>query len=437
MQVKEISKYMAANNISIRVPNVSILGMVDPINPGRLSKAAIKDMSSKLSNELSIYRDSILPLCKKYIVLMKERIESINIANPADSVEVNRWDIPDPIYEANNNNALNNSNTVSNLTGGNCGYKWLSMTEIRTVIADNAVEPVAISIRDWFNVIGWEEVETVYNRTLTNLSGGNIVNIDNYKNGITNNKYREGLYVLYCLLYMFKNKDIEFGTGDNATLRNNVNYLYNKLAYILKSDIEQYSKMVNADILVMDVSKSLVVGAIYDKFLEDNRIEVLLGYLITANGDDRNTSLNAIVTEKELNLKRWDNKVKALEIGKKLEVVSTLKPQYEIAYKEIEKEELTETLKQIAGSNALGMGTTIQEYVNTLTGEEASDYVKVCEHIIYNTLFKSTGVSDFVKDIRTYTTTIENVSDKEAISYAAVNLVTNYLLTQVEYTNRR
>jgi len=211
------------------------------------------------------------------------------------------------------------------------------------------------------------------------------------------------------------------------------NYL-NKAIFI---GLETHSKQFRNNILIIknEGKKAYVNAKTYKKFLEDNKNEVLLGYLI-ANDDEKlfNISMSDVLRDSKGYVKLYEAYERKSEVHSRLESIKQYRTAYITALSEIMSGVSEQPVGKFIRISKDSAVEKTREMLKGLSDANIVDVDEVCRKITGEIVFSYSSYMDFTNAMVEYEKIVNGVkitpSPDEAATAATIRLLVNYIFDE-------
>ena len=424
--VKLLADELAAKDKIVEPVNNSALALVNGVDIESTNIVASK-IANKIGNEVSLYRNSFLPVLKDYNNIIAKTINDKTPDNPLEKYEVISIKIP---------------GIIKLLMEKDIIKKKASSYELP--IASLIVPAPSENIKSYFKVTSIEEqlevdallgkysdeqLTNLWEKYLSNVSGSNDNISSIVYNGLDN---FEEISLLLILVGNLKNNIPEGISVKEDTYGSIMREFYNKLIEDISVLVKTYRDYVLMKRLVIKVDNYVikVVDDIYNVFLKDNSVEVLLGMVITKIDGFASFMLNDIIANSDTYTNNWEKHVRLNTISMKMESKNIYRLAYTFGIDQLLKD-IPESLNKYVVYVEEDIVSAVEKYVNRLDTEDLLEIPEVALYIIGKLVFPETNAYRFFSAMNKYKELDNKLTPKEAASLATLDMIVDYLLQQV------
>lgn len=418
------------------IPAESGLRTINPVSvveENRLNGLDIK-LANILGNEITNIKENIIPLIKTFGTEVTEAINKKNQINPLDNVNIYTAELPYVFEEMISRNMIKTDTTISR-----------SMSPATVIIPT----PSADKIREYL-IYGSGQIEKLLKEFTDSVSDKELVRIwETYLNRVSNDnpnyttlgyKVNDGIYGLdlFIMSILIKNL-VNILPEGVRTGNNNYREAMNDLDVVLDLRIGMVAKLLDVQAkgskLIYKsngLKEVIVIKDTYDKFLENGGCpEAIYGAILS----DVKTGLDqSILNKKDLYIDRWDKYVSDLTIERQLGSLNTHRIAYKLVLLGIINDHMSEDVKESIPEEIMdNLDTVINDYIHNTKNEDLFNVAFIAEDIFSNVLFRHTNTKEFLGYMKQYAIMDPNINPKVAATYASMDLVTDYLLTQIKF----
>ena len=389
----------------------------------------ISRISTMIGNDVSMYRNLLLPFVKEYkdavSKLVASKLGNVNLSG-YQVIPISMPAIMKQYFEKNliSKEAKSVQLPIGNLVIDNPGAdKIRAYLKSDTPSTQMYIDELLLGITD-------DDLINIWDKYLLNVSGSNdnidmlgykgaenvaevsilFLLVDKLKNNIPDTvRVNPNTYTKIMRSFMFKL------SGDMAKLAKNLEY--NKTMSRLVINIKGGLIYVDADL--------------YKKFLVDNSVEVLLGMTVSdTDVQSKNYYLNDILTNKNSYVEAWNNKYKLMSMAVRNQDVQAYRLAYVLALDEL----YTDMQESIAEKVSIGLvdaQNIVREYVKRSSLTDISNVSEISKMIVADLLLKDTNFSLFINYMIGYSKVDADITPQEAASFATLDLIIDYLVEQV------
>ena len=387
----------------------------------------VNKVADKISNEIGLYRNVFTPLYIAYKDAVNKILEDKKPENPLHKYKVVAVDIPDYIKELIKKDVIHQ----------NASYVELPIS--------NVVIPVPTdNIRSYFKVSSHTEqmyidellskysdddLKNIWEKYLLNVSGSND-NIANLPYSDLNKI--DDVALLFALITNLKNNIPDGVSVDESTYTKVMRNFYTTLVADIAILTRTFNDYVKSDRLVIKIFDNTVtvVKPVYNKFLKEQRVEVLLGLMIKGPSGVNSLMLNDILINAQSYLNAWEQKVRLTNISMSIEHKANYRLAYEFAIPLLFKE-IPESSKKYISGDIDEISLDVKDYVDELDHSSLVDIDENAAYILCYIIMVESNYYNFLSSMLKYKELDDKLSNKEAASLATLNLIVDYISQQL------
>lgn len=203
---------------------------------------------------------------------------------------------------------------------------------------------------------------------------------------------------------------------------------------------DTYDLYTKQDILISAIRSSdskvftvVLNGDVYDKFIADNTIDVLLGYVLrlTSGGvpDYVRTTLQQVLDDKDLAVKHLEEANRVQSAKNAADHIGVLRTVYKVVVAEylnsLDDNELSAI--GLSRNTISAINADVEVFVNKLTPTELLETTEVTRMLAGAAIFDDSGFKDFTDSMKRYAKLFPKLNVDEIATCATVELITTYL----------
>lgn len=426
--IKLIAEGLAAQGKIVRFkPNSVFAGL--ELSPGLENRNQIAEkVATMVSNEISLIRNKFIPFSKEYIELIEKSLAETQSVSDLKQYKIIEKKIPELLSKLMDNGKVTKLSDSIELPVGNLSIPFPeAVSEIKL---ENSVEDKLL--KSILNKYTEDELKEIWDRYLGNISGSN----DN----ISRLSFRavedmDLVLVIYAMINSVKDtrpkgvrinesKYVEIMSYFNAYVVNALNNSAEKFMLF-----EKYDKLV----IGYEGKELIVCEKVYDKYLENNPMEALLGMLYSGKAE-RGLTLEHVISEKDTYLESWNNAVKLDEVKTATREINRYKAVYSIALTELMKEVPSDVAKyvEINESNAHEL---VNIFLNGSSEKVILDINNTAISIISEIVFTNTNMKRFISYMKNYSNANSKLKPEDAATMSGIDFIIDYYLEQIDIEN--
>ncbi len=426
MRTKEITNKLNLSRKYIDVIPGSALSTLKPEIGFIDDNAELDKIAYTVDKAVTHMTGVVLPAIKYYDSLIRDSVQtSLNNIQQEDSFNVIPFVVPNwtiTIYKRDEFKMINRVTLSKDLSIINQEPSVDVIRELAIIKTGNLgkeVEEYVGSLTDEHLLYIWRKYISLIGLNNENYVGMSLIN----------NVKRDEVFIVFLLIRGLKNKAID----DNENVNNYVlifNYLQMQIDNIMKT--EKIQESAETVCYYVKDKQIYVNNRVYTDYLKnDGDVMAIIG----ATDSYKSMSKSLLKSNQE----RFISVAKRQEQNFTIKL-QTLKADYYryaiinqalplFKYLKSEDDDTHGILYGIRYENIHG---DIVKNVNKYKFNQVIDPIKICEDIVLNIIFKHTNAKTLFKTMQTFINSDSNISVGQAGTYATIELITKYMLTQVE-----
>jgi len=394
----------------------------------------ITNLGTAVSNDINMYKNQFIPLIKEYGTLVKNKLDTVEPDSLLTKYSLKEIKIPGYISDLIEKKEVGIEREGRNLTITTLN---IPVPEEDSVIKEyiTSESPVKQAlIKDVTESFTMSEIRDIWNKYLINISSTNT-NIDElYSTSLVNLKT---LSLLHVILSNMKAKPLSNIKMPESTLQGILSNYLMDINNIMTKAVKQYDNLNSINRLVYSVSEFEVVvhDKVYDKFLGENdsvSINTLLGFVVSGKTDYNSFYMADILTNAEAYNSNWDKLVKQSEVSEVSNKVKLYKTVYSIMLSKFVDELDKDTLEYTDGINQTVAEERLQKLFEETSDDVVLDIDKFSMEVIGDVVIVAGNFDRFMHNVYEYIKTTPSLTMQEAASLAVVDLITDYVLGNLE-----
>lgn len=400
------------------------------VNSTAIDKSEIiSKISTMVGNEISLYRNFLLPFVKEY----KDAVAAL-VASKLGTVDLSAYQVipvsmPAIIKQYFEKNLISKDSKSIQLPVGSLVIDNPGAAKIRAYLKSD-IPTTQMYIDELLLGVTDDMLINIWDKYLLNVSGSNS-NIDILGYHSLENVVE--VSILFLLVDKLKNNIPETVRVSPATYTKTMREFAFKLAGDMAkiSKTLDYNKQMNKLVISIKDTVVYVDAALYKKFLVDNTVEVLLG--MTVNSTDlgiKNNYYDDILVNKNNYIQAWNNKYKLMTMAVRSQDVTAYRLAYELALNELYTDMQSEIQERLS-LDLTGAQDVIRDYVKRVSIEDLSEISEMSKLIVTTFLLHDTNFALFTNYMTGYAKLDPTLTSKEAASFATLDLIVDYLIEQI------
>ena len=412
---------------------LSYIGEEALIGSGDRFKEVTDSISNVMTKELLLFKNTVMPSIGKTVKVIEEAIAKRTFELNSHTPDVVTLSAPEFVKELEDRDMLKLSPTPRRLP--NTGLVIPEPTSLLEYLkTDNG--SLGLLTKEFIDTIPEKSIRSIWNNYLTNISFGNnhFINMKNRKMLTSANK--NDIYVLYVLL-----KNLENNVPDNvkATLNeynDGIKAANYAVMTALKNRLQMEAVYLNSGVVVIDTAETGVIvnEDNYNNYLKNGGVvEVVFGAYIkkvsNANKED--------LTEKEEEyVSAWKNYHTHMLSRTRASSVKIHKLIYINGFKDMIKELDSLLVTHNGARSKQDLLEASVDLVHSLNTNEIYDVRGTVRKLHSDLLYNGTNIKQFLEYLDSYMNMSNDMTVDRAITYAAQELITDYVIQMLEVTNK-
>jgi hypothetical protein len=423
----DLGNNLANQGVGLNVKSNSILNICPDSEDG---KDLIAGLAVKVKAEINIYKTMMNPLTNELTAIINKGINEYNKSNSIKDYIINRIQIPS-IYDLVKNNGyvvetemMQSFGNQSVIIGTQTIDQIKQHFQFDSQVVSEEVKDFTLDWNDSDYIAFWEK----YFKTISS----NNVSIIGASDDVNN---LEELCMVSLIISKIKSET----PGTVRVSGSTYEHIMNKYRAIVSKSIENIIAKIEGygrhGILIVKSDKRNkvihVVNEVYKKFVEQTgKPEMLLG-ILTAPDNKKYSNISDVISSGDTLIKYWNNEVKRANIVTSSNKINIIQDIYRV-----NEEELVENIKAYA-KDILPEDIDIKKILRKAVSDNKNDLLTPKEFFISLIdvyLIPDSNFALFRKNMMNHMKAHSGITEKEAASFATLDLVNNYLLQQVEVT---
>ncbi len=432
--IETIALELSKQNRTITIPAGSMLSTINPVNVvqhGNVNELDIK-ISTVLGNELHNIKNNIIPIIQEFgEVVSKSLLNKMN-NNPLKDVNIVYAELPEFMEELISRNVINKNAINITLSNNVLSIPRPEVHLIRSMLKYGSGQ-MEDMIQAFTNSISNDELVRIWDTYLNRITADNT-NYVNLGYTVNNGIYGSDLFILSILVKNLKQTVPEGIRVSLGVYNETINILDSLLdAKIVRVDnmITSYGKTGKLIYKADNINSVIVIKETYDVFLNNGGSpEAIYGAVIKGA---KSASISTIESKKDEYVEEWNKFVNASTVKQHIATLEQHRLAYRLGINDIMTNFISEDVKaSIPEEIVADYGNIVIAYMNKCKHEDLFNINKTVEEIIGNILFGHTNTIEFLRYMKYYSNMDSNISAKEAATYASMDLIIDFLLTQIE-----
>ena len=438
MRNKNITATAAAldkENKKITIFPGSILSTINPVevmNNNTMGGLDVK-IANILGNELSNIKDNIIPLIKELGTKVNEIVAESSNSPLFANIALIGAEIPEVISSMIERDMIKTSGSKLNqLSNTALIMPTPEVAIIRGYLKGGGGQMESL-IKNFASTISDESLVRIWETYLNRVTKDNT-NYIGLGTKVNDGRFASDLFVLSIIVKTLINEvptgvRATSGTYDNviATLNSVLDAKIVNLVRLLESNAKLGKLIFKAD----GLEEIIVIKETYDTYLKADGVpEAIYGAVIKGL---KTASINTVVSLKDECIAEWDKYVSNETVKNKMNMLETYRMAYRFALTDLINNFMSKEIKdQIDPNVILNHGDILIKYMNSLQYMELYNVNTIVEHIVGSILFEHTNTCNFIGYMKQYSKMNNALTAKEAATYASVDLIIDFLVTQIE-----
>jgi hypothetical protein len=424
---KLLTNILEASNKRLKVKdNNNILRNAD--NEDDINHIASR-INLKLGNEINLIREKINPLMEEYSNYLLVKIKDYKKDSLLSKYNIKELYLPSVYYELKDRGLIKEKQPFKFMENNKIIIP-LPKENIRSYFKhplgsiNDLLQEVIVNYTDdeLFNI--WEKYLVLSNKT-------------DYINKLNKVGYTLDLVALYVLTLNLMNTEDEVKNfTEYKNFVTSLHYLVANSMSIVMDEFKIYKKINKLVIGKQDDYTVTVIKDVYEKYLKENKLEAILGILVSNDEKYGGLSyLNEIIENTDMLLKIWDNKSKEIVLTEAKRSLNDHKIIYNISIKYLYEELLPDDLKEYVSNDIKDSYKILNDIFSDEPDDEILDPVYMSREIIGHILFPKTLFLKFTEYMLNYKKLHMQLNSQDTATLASVEVIMDYLLDGVECDN--
>lgn len=390
----------------------------------------------KLGNEVSLIKNKIFPLLWSYSGMVKEIVSGIKDDNDLNKYTIREISMPTMVAELKDGKYLNPTRNVFEFP--------ITMLSIPVPTIDTVSEFFKPKFNAGVNAYAKGIVEQYTAEGLLSIWEKYFVNISKSNDNIVSLSYSTMSKIEEVLLLLIAVSNMK-DTRPAGVLMPEDSYVdvmlffYQELLNHVSRALEKYNFDVKYENLIMDstVSYQICVNKdVYEKFLKENgNPEAILGKMTEQSTVGADDTLKDILINSEAYTTTWNQKVKLARMAAIADTVNKYRTAYYLSVHRFYNEIMTKDLSEYAEMDPNVARKAFMDYIATKEQSDIIDSDYMAMEFFGHIVFGRTNFHRFQHYMLDYKKLIPDLTTDETASFAACDMIMDYLLSQVEITN--
>ena len=431
--IKVIASELANRGQGINFNVNSIFDLIESQgnNEGDYALIANK-LAIGLVNDINRIRNIFIPFKNEYKKEVKELLDKTELTNKIKDYDIVSIDLPQIIRELDNRSIIERA------------------TSRREMPKDIVILDEPANIKEFINFdnellnkLASPIISKYSDKELSNIWKMYFTNISNTNGNINeltiNPLLKLDLYVILLgiLTTLKSEKQLTSPGLQDSKYFNTISLFLNKVKHSIRVAINIMELNIKSNNLIYKIENGIVYvyEAVYDKFLENNSSEVLLGMAIKYKNDNIPLSakrLDDVIVNKDKYITSWNAFIKLERVANSLKDVNRYKLAYETALVEFLKHNITDDIIDYISINSLGeIHPKINKLYSELKDSDILDVEFMVNEIMGKIVIKDTNYYHFISSMVELSKLNPDLTPEEAATMAAINLITDYVFLQL------
>lgn len=388
------------------------------------------------NNRLNIIKNVIMPYVKNYKSLVTSKVNTIETVSKLNKYKIVEQETPEIIRELKDKGivdpkVLNVDIGITAVVVPAPKEDVKSFVKFKNPVLDQMLDVYTASMDDKYIINLWDKV-------LGSISSSNQFII-----GLNNNSVSKlgDILALFALVTNIKTEKQPGVRVSDSSYLTAMDLLHKYLSDIINR--------VNDRITLDEKYEKLIIGStdnvitvhsnLYDKFLENNNPEVILGLLYSGDAE-RVVTLEAITVDANKYEKTWDNAIKRENFRQMSEAPSKYRMVYELTldglYKEFDADDaVAPFIKYNLAGSKLALKKLLDRKSDKYIPERLMDIDYMTREILGEIIFKDTMLDKFLDSMYAYHTINSKLTMEELTTMSTIDMIVEYLFSQITIEN--
>lgn len=390
----------------------------------------------KLGNEISLFKNKMFPLLWGYSDMVKAIVASIKDDSELAKYTITEISIPQMLSELKDSKYLNPTREIREFPITLLSIPVPTKEEVKSFFKPKFNAATNIYASKLIDATSEDALIALWEKYLTNINKTNDNLIMLSYNTLA--KLNDILLLLVVVSNIKNARQAGVQIPEDKYVDIMV-FLYQELLNFLAKALDMYAFDVKYEKLILDSNDryNIVVNKdVYETFLNQNgNPEVILGKMSDVGTRASSNFLKDILIDSEKFANAWNQQVKLEKVAAVAETVNKYKSAYYISVPRFFAEILTEDLKQYCDADSNLARANFMEYIITKEQSDILDVEYMAIEFFGHIIFPKTNFHRFQHYMMNYKKIIPDLSVDETATYAACDLIMDYLLSQVEVKN--
>jgi len=414
----------------------SIFSAMEMSNNAEDKSLLINQIAMGTNNRLNIIKNVIMPYVKRYKELVNAKVATIDVVSNLAKYQIVEQSVPDIIDELKSKNIVD-----SRVTNIDIGVTSLivpapvedikSFATFNNPVLNQMLSPYLTDMSD-------DYITTLWNKVLGSISNSNQAIISLSNDSVS--KLGDILVLFAIVTNIKKAKQVGVRVSEGTYLTT-MDLLHKHLSDILNRVNDRIKLDEKYDKLVIGVKDTVITvnSNVYDKFLEKNTPEVILGLLYSGDADTVKT-LEAVTVDAEKYSNVWDGAIKRENFRQMSEGPVRYRTIYSLCLDELYSEfdadaSIGPYVKYALPSAKRALEEDMNHRSNKYQPERLLDVDYMVRELCGDVIFKDTMLDSFLDSMYTYHNLNNKLTVEELNTMSTIDMIVDYLFSQVHIEN--
>lgn len=390
----------------------------------------------KLGNEVSLIKNKMFPLLWKYSDMVKEIVSGIQDDNELTKYTIKEISIPTIVEELKNEKYLAPVRSVYELPVTFLSIPTPSLETIGEFFKPKFNATVNSYAKGLVEQYTAEKFISLWEKYFLNVSKTNV-NFETLGYG-TISKLDDVLLLLIAVSYLKDNVPAGVMMPEDEYFKTMI-FIYQELLNHISRAYDSYQFDVKYNRLILDSTDryEIVVNKdVYNAFLEAGGTpEAILGKMSEDTTRANDNMMKDILVNIETYVTSWNNKNKVARVAAIANNVSKYRTAYYLSVHKFYNELMTKDLEEYAEMEPNNARKNFMDYINTKSQADILDVDYMSMEFFGHIVFPNTNLHRFQHYMLDYKKILPDLTPDETASFAACDLIMDYMLNQVDVLN--
>jgi len=433
--LKLIADQLTENGYLVNIkPNSVFAAEVISDAAGKESNEIIKQIALRLRNELMLYKTKINPLLQDYTSRIIEDMSKLRDTSEVSKFNIKEIKVSGFIYNLKDDRYLDDRRTNGMLPNTDLYFQLPTPELLREYFVPKLSGSLKARAAEVLSKYDDVALTTLWNRYLTNISSNNdlLTNLFS-KSSIS---FDELSVIYMALSYLAENKP-NYNTMSDAGYKEVMDKAKRAILGAIGNGLAMYDNYLTTKLLVVNIEDNYTIYVhpeVYNDFLKlGGKPELIFGYTYSTRGE-LSKYVNGMLEKMDEYLKLWTDKV---ELSRLAAINSNIRSHRSVHSLYVEKfftDILPADLQQYVTVTKADARGAVDTLIANTKDSDILDIDNMCRKIFGLIYFANTNYYKFTEYMLEQLKINQGISLNKAASYASLDLIIDYLGTQIEIT---